>query len=282
MLLGQRHPPPRLTGRGAGAEQVGGEGVVGGEQRAGAGPERGPRGPGERGDVDQHVGGELEPGVREGVGEHEPALGVGAAHLGGASADVGQHVTGPVGGPRDGVLGQRHQGGHPHGQPQPGDGVEHGEDGGPAGHVGVHLPHAGRGLDRDAPGVEGDALADQDHVRAHRGGRDVGGQHQPGRAVRAPADGEQPAEACGPQLPGTQDRGADPVVHAEAGLGLLGQPHRVGGVGRGVDQVPGPHHGGGGDQPAVQGVDGGGPGPRDDEHDAGEPGGCGVEVSRKR
>ena len=35
------------------------------------------------------------------------------------------------------------------------------DDAGRARHVALHVLHAGRGLDRDAAGVEGDALADE-------------------------------------------------------------------------------------------------------------------------
>ena len=44
------------------------------------------------------------------------------------------------------------------------------EHAGGAAHVELHLVHLGRRLERDAAGVEGDALADQHHRRLRLGG----------------------------------------------------------------------------------------------------------------
>ena len=59
------------------------------------------------------VGVQLLDGVREGVGQHEPPLGVGVGDLGGAAAVVADHVAGPQRVAVDAVLGAGEQAGHP-------------------------------------------------------------------------------------------------------------------------------------------------------------------------
>ena len=65
-----------------------GEGVVVGEVAADLLAQRDLHRAGQRGDVDHDVGVELVDGVRERVGQHQPALGVGVGDLGGPAAVV--------------------------------------------------------------------------------------------------------------------------------------------------------------------------------------------------
>ena len=213
-------------------------------------PERQRGRPGERGDVDQDVGVEVGDGLGQGVGEHQPALGVGVDDLGGAAAVVADHVAGAVRRAADGVLGERQQAGHAAADARRAAAR-------PARRARrrapvmsrLHRHHGLARLDRQAAGVEGDALADEHApcraprrhpVRARaRGGLSRGG------ARRARADGEQAAEAlrrrarCSSQTSTSSPAGRGGVP------GRVGQPGGrldVGGGGRedaGTQLAPG-------------------------------------------
>ena len=77
--------------------------VVGIERRQ-VRPERHARRAGQRGDGDEVVG-RLLVGEADGVGEHEPALGVGIADLHRHAVPARQHVAGAEGVAGDAVLG---------------------------------------------------------------------------------------------------------------------------------------------------------------------------------
>ena len=63
-------------------------------------------------------------------------------------------------------------------------------------HVALHVLHAGGGLERDAAGVEGDALADQrDRVAALRAGTAPLHYHDVARLLAALPDGQQRTHA---------------------------------------------------------------------------------------
>ena len=99
------------------------------------------------------------------VAQHQPALGVGVEHLDRLPAHRRHDVTGTLGiavghvldeaedadGVHLGLAGRKHM--H-----QPGDGSS-------TAHVTLHVLHAACRLDRDAAGVEADALADQGQLR---------------------------------------------------------------------------------------------------------------------
>ena len=149
--------------------------------------------------------------------------------------------------------------------PAPGHATQRCEDGGGAGHVRLHRHHRLARLDVEAAGVEGDPLADEDDrpleggVRGSRptphrgGGRPVLQPDQAGRACRAAADGEQPAEALGgeallvPHL--DLEAGGEPGVHR-----LGGQPDRILDVGGRDGEPPGEQGGRGVHAPAFDGV----------------------------
>ena len=71
-----------------------------------------------------------------------------------------------------------------------------GDHGAAAGHVALHLVHAGGRLDRDAAGVERDRLADEAEDDALHGVLGlVAEDDQPGLRVRALSDGGERAHA---------------------------------------------------------------------------------------
>ena len=81
---------------------------------------------------------------------------------------AGQHVAGlhrPAAGH---VLGRRHDADDADRRLEQGDRAHRADDGGAAGHVVLHPLHAVGRLDRDAAGVEGDALADEPEHRRLR------------------------------------------------------------------------------------------------------------------
>ena len=80
------------------------------------------------------------------------------------------------------------------GQAEAGDGQHGVKDDGGAGHVGLHVAHAEARLDRDAAGVEGDALAHERDLGGGPGGGvlDLDQARLPGGAL---ADAEDAAEA---------------------------------------------------------------------------------------
>ena len=81
-------------------------------------------------------------GVRQRVGQHEPALGVGVVDLAGATAVVVDDVARPHGVGADGVLRGGDQTGHPHRTADGGQRAEDGDDDAATGHVALHRRHA--------------------------------------------------------------------------------------------------------------------------------------------
>ena len=161
LVLGvERQPPGELARAARGALDLGGEGVVVRDQPGVGGAERDDHGAGQGGQVDDPVGAELDR-VGEGVGEDQPALGVGVVHLDRLAVELGDDVAGLDRGAAGHVLGggdDREDVDRQLELGDRGDGLEHR---GCPGHVHLHLLHPGGRLDRDAAGVEGDALADQ-------------------------------------------------------------------------------------------------------------------------
>ncbi len=125
-------------------------------------------GAGEGCGVDEVGGSELA-GVAETVGEDEAAFGVGVDDLDGFAVHGELHVAGLLGLGVGHVLAAAEDGDDAQVGLEQGDGAHGSDHGGGAAHVVLHLFHAIGGLDADAAGVKGDALADQSEDG--RGGR---------------------------------------------------------------------------------------------------------------
>ena len=129
----------------------------------------------------------------EGVGEHQPSLGVGVEHLDGLAAVHREHVGRALGGPARHVLGERQVADHAHRQAERRRSPHRGQHRGGAAHVGLHRrPSPWRRLERQAAGVEGDALADQHQVPALASA---------GRTPAGPAAAGGPSPAPTPRMP---------------------------------------------------------------------------------
>ncbi len=88
---------------------------------------------------------------------------------------------------------------------------EAGEHGGRAHHVVLHLPHRRRGLQRDAPGVEGDALADED-----RGSPRAGGSVLPDQKERRAGSFPRSRRGGRPSSPSRSPCGRAPGTRSDA------------------------------------------------------------------
>ena len=149
-------------------------------------------------------------------------------------AEVGDDVAGAHRGAADGVLRGRHEADHADRAVDVAERSHGGDDGAAAAHVALHRQHALAGLDVEAAGVEGDALADEDHRGHALGGPARGVVHadQPGLVDGAAADGADAAEALGLEplrRPRPAPRGRLSLADLD---GLLGQPGRGLQVGR--------------------------------------------------
>jgi hypothetical protein len=109
--------------------------------------------------------------VTEHVGEDEPAFGVRVDHLDRLSVHGREDVARPVRVTPRHVFRRSDDAEHAQRQAELGDRADPRQHGGAAGHVSLHVLHVERGLDRDAPRVEGDRLADEaeDDVVARAG-----------------------------------------------------------------------------------------------------------------
>ena len=125
-------------------------------------PERHHDGAGQRRQIDHELRLEAVVAVPQRVGQHEAPLGVGVEHLDRLARHRGDDVARTLGVAVDGMFST---------QADDADGIDLGlargqrvhqaGDGGGAAHVALHVLHAGGRLDRDAAGVEHDALADE-------------------------------------------------------------------------------------------------------------------------
>ncbi len=218
--------------------------------------ERDHDGAGQRGEIDHEFRLEAIAGIPQHIGEDEPAFGIGIDDLDGLSGHRGDDVAGALGIAVGHVLDEPD---HPHGvdlRLAPGEGVHQADDAGGSRHVALHVLHPGGRLDRYAPGIEADALADEGDRR---------------RAALAPV----PAHHRDPALPGGSLVDAEQGGHAEFPHGLLvehldgdaellelgrptsefdGKQH----VGRLVDQIAGQGHAVGNRLPAAPGLAGAG------------------------
>ncbi len=194
-------------------------------------------GTGQGGDIDQRRRFEaLRVGQR--IAQDQAAFGVGVAHFNGFARHRGDHVGRAVGVAIDGVFNGRHH----HHEVQRQLGLDRSDEGaddvGATAHVVLHFLDAALGLQVDATGIEGDALADQ-HV-----GLGVAAivplQHDQARAVgRATGHGQQRAHAQRFHLVLVEDLGFGTVMLAGELHAHLGQVGRGAVVRRQVAQLAG-------------------------------------------
>ena len=228
VLAVHRQAPQTLAGGGGRALEIRVQPVVVGEEAEADAAERGRDCAGERGHVDER-GAAQAFRVHDAVGEHEAALGVGVQDLDRLAVHGVDHVAGLGGGAARHILGAGRHGRHVHGRPQAGDRLHGPEYRGGAGHVGLHLlDRAGRRLQRDAAGVEGDALADQAHGAA--AARAPVAEHDELRGLHgAGCDGEVGAHLQPLRLGAFDDRALQAVVGRDLlrATGQHGGGHQV-------------------------------------------------------
>ena len=238
--IAQRHAPGRFADGLAGRGDPAGQLVIVGEQAAIFAAERDDDRAGKRRQVDHEFRLEAVLGVPERVGEHEPALGVGVEHLDGLARHGGDDVAGPLGGAGGHVLDQPGDADRVAFRLAPGQRLHQADYDAGAAHVPLHVFHAGGRLDRDAAGIESDALADEgDRLVLFSAALPLHDQ-QLGFAHAALADAEQRAHA--EFAHGVLAQYLDLDAEVVQGLALGRQGLRVHDVGRLRNQVAGQEH----------------------------------------
>ncbi len=197
VVVGAGHAPEFFAGEGESVEEALRGLVVVGEEAGVDLAEGGADGAGEGGGVDE-VGGAEGLGVVQAVGQDEAAFGVGVQDLDGLAGHGGDDVAGFEGQAVGHVLAGADDAEDADVGLELGDGAHAGDHGGGAGHVVLHLVHVVGGLDGDAAGVEGDALADQaddGRVRGRCGLGFVAEDDEGGRFGGALGDGDEGSHA---------------------------------------------------------------------------------------
>ncbi len=204
-------------------------------------------GAGQGGDVDD--GGRLEAlGVGQRVAQHQAALGVGIEDLDGQAGHAGDHVAWLVGLAAGQVFAGRDQADHVQRQFQFGQRAERAEHAGGAAHVVLHFVHGGGGLERDAAGVEGDALADQHDGAVGRLGALLGGfagvaqDDEAQRFLGAARHRQERAHAQGLDLLAVHDLDLERLEFARQALGGVAQVGGGADIARQVAQGAGQFH----------------------------------------
>ena len=126
--------------------------------------------------------------------------------------------------PRE-VLGAGHDPHHVARKPQTAHAPHRAQDGGPAGHVVLHVLHSLGGLDRNAPGVEGEALAHQRQRLVVGVAAGVAQDDHPRLLVGPPGDREESPHPFPLQLLGPEDRALQAGLAGDL-LCLFGQVGR--------------------------------------------------------
>ena len=195
VVLGvKRHAPGRVARGLASNLQFGCQAVVRAEQPGAVVAERGDAGACERGDVD-HGRGVESLGVGECIAQDEPAFGIGVENLDGLPAHARDDVAGLDRSAAGHVLACRNDADQVDLGLERRDRMQRAEHAGCATHVVFHFVHLGAGLERDAPGVEGDALA-HEHHRGDRLRRSLPARDDElQRLVRALRNGQEGAHA---------------------------------------------------------------------------------------
>ena len=130
--------------------------------------ERDDDGAGQGREVDHQPRLEAVLAIPQRIGQHEPAFGIGVQHLDRLARHRGDDVARPLCRARRHVLDKADDADRIHLGLARGQQPHQADDDGGAGHVPFHVVHAGGRLDRDAAGVEGDALADERDAAGHR------------------------------------------------------------------------------------------------------------------
>ena len=192
---------------------------------------------GERREVDHHLWLvlALRPGHR--VGKDEPPFSIGVDDLDRLARHRGDDVAGPLGIAVRHVLGERADANHVCLRLAAGERHHRAGDGAGAAHVPLHCFHAGSGLDRDASGVEGDALANE-HDRRLIAAAVPAHREQPRWPHRSLGDAEQRAHAEFPHR-GLVEHFEGDAERLQCGAGALDEAFRVDDVRRLADQRAG-------------------------------------------
>ena len=201
----QRHAPEPVAGRFARGHQAFGQRIVGGEQ-PGKSAAQGPDDrSGEGRHVDHHP--RLKPGchVMQRIAQYQPAFGICVDDLDRGAAMQTEDIARAIRGGIQSIDCQGHRGDDVDAGLPAGQGGDRPGHRGTAGHVALHVPHALSWLQRDAAGIEGDALADQRH-RLFRRRLSAGPmqQQQPWRNDGSGPHGQEPAAALTGQVVGLQ------------------------------------------------------------------------------
>ena len=180
------------------------------------------------------------PRIPERIGENEPSFGVGVRDLDRLAVRGAQDVTGPKRVTADDILGRGDDADDADRNRELRRRSDSAEDGGAAGHVPLHVLELQRRLDREAPGVERDRLADEAEreLAARVGARVIAEDDQPRRIHARAADRGQRAHA---QL--VDSGGIDHInrqVREPQLRGALGEKLRCQLVRRSVDEVARP------------------------------------------
>ena len=191
-------------------------------------------------------------GADQRVGQHQAALGVGVQHLDGLAPVDGDDVRRPLRPAARHVLGDREVADHVHRRAELGDGLDRGQHRRGAAHVGLHRLHRLRRLERQAAGVERDALA-REHHGAGRVRVGVLEPDQARRVRRAHAHREDAAEPLLGQVVLVEHLHAQAVRRGHL-LGRRGQVGRDQVGGSGVHQVADQRHRVGQDPGPADGV----------------------------
>ena len=228
VVVPQGHPPDAIGGGLSGGDDLFGEMIILGEKPRRVLAQCNHAGAGQGGQIDHQLRVEAL-AVGECVAEDESAFGIRIEDLDGLARHAGHDVPGFVGVAVGHVLRRGDDADQVDRQAQLA-GRKHGpEDTGAAAHVVLHLVHVRGRLDRDAAGVEGEALADQ-HDRLGVGlPAAVVHDDELGRLATPARDREEGAHLELLHVGLFEDLGLQPLVTlAELG-GLLGQ------IGRGAD-----------------------------------------------
>ena len=236
VFIAERQVPGAVVGATAGGVEVADEFLVVAHEARVRRAQRHHAGAGERGDIDDGLGLEAAR-VGEGIAQDEPAFGVRIQHFDGEPLHGAHHVAGLGGAAAGHVLAGRDDADHIDRGAHGGECLQGAEHAGSAAHVELHLVHGGAGLQADAAGVEGDALADQRH-RCDAGEATVVLHDDELEGLFGTAGhGQERAHLQFPHLGFTEDLDTQGLVTACEVLGRIGQMGGGANVAREIGEV---------------------------------------------